>query len=359
MPTGVLLLNFGEPSEPDRDAVVQYLSLIFRANADLDDAPDPEVRARELAERRAPGLLAEYEEIGGSPLNAQARAQSERLHDRLLDRGHEVETFIGMQYTAPFVEDAVAAAAAEGIDDLIALPSYPLCGPSTTVLALEELQEALDEQVPGGRGGGGGGGDLDVRELTGWHTHPTYRELRADSVREFVDDCGVDLDEPDTALVFSAHGTPTHYLEAGSRYDQYVRDHCSAMGERLGVDDYHLGYQNHENRDIPWTEPEVEDLVEDLAAAGHERVVVDPISFVHEQSETLMELDVDLREAAEDAGLAFHRVPVPHDDPRLDRTFADLVEPFLGGADPAEAGFAQCECRDRPWTMCLNAPHTV
>ncbi len=346
MATGVVLLNFGEPPTPDRDAVVEYLQRIFLSNADLEDAADPAQRARELAQRRAPALVEEYTEIGGSPLNDQARSQAERLAARLDDRGHDAQTFLGMQYTEPFIEDAVEAARSVGVDDIVALPVYPLCGPSTTELALDELQECISER----------GWDVPVQELTGWHPHPLYRSVRADAIQDYVTDQGIDPSDPETALVFSAHGTPTHYLEAGSRYDQYVREWCRWMGTALGVDEYHIGYQNHENRDIPWTEPEVEELVADLGADGYDRVVVDPISFLHEQSETLSELDIELRETAESAGLTFYRVPIPHDDPRIDDLFADLIEPFLDGGSDTEPTFRQCLCRERPGTLCLNAP---
>ncbi len=347
MTTGVVLLNFGEPPAPERGRVVDYLERIFFANADLEEAEDDEAarqRSRQLAERRAPALVEEYEAIGGSPLNEQAAGQAESLEDALRHAGYDVTTYVGMQFTEPFIVDAVDAAIADGVDRLVALPIYPLCGPSTTINALEELQEAVDERDA----------NLPVQELSGWHRHPDYARLRADTVADFAADRGIDLDDEDTALVFSAHGTPTHYLEEGSRYDVYVEEYCSVQASLLGVgDDYHVGYQNHENRDIPWTEPEVEDLVTDLEA---ERVVVEPVSFLHEQSETLSELDDELKAEAEEAGLAFHRVPIPHDDDRVIEVFADLVEPFLADFDPGYFQLRQCQCRDREGTVCLNAP---
>jgi len=348
MSTGVVLLNFGEPAEPDSDAVVDYLERIFFANADLEEA-DSEAAARErsrqLAERRAPALIEEYEAIGGSPLNPQATAQAEALEERLRDEGYDVRTYVGMQYTEPFIGDAVDAAIDDGVDRILGLPIYPLCGPSTTIIALEELQEEVADRDA----------DLPVQEVTGWHRHPDYARLRADTIADFAADHDLDLSDPDTALVFSAHGTPTHYLEEGSRYDVYVEEYCSVQAALLGVADYELGYQNHENRDIPWTEPEVEDLVPDLDA---DRVVVEPVSFLHEQSETLSELDDELAEEAEEAGLDFYRVPIPHDDERILDVFADLVEPFLADFDPGYYQLRQCQCRDRPGTMCLNAPRS-
>jgi ferrochelatase len=346
MTTGVVLLNFGEPSVPDREAVVDYLERIFMANADLEEYDSREAarkRSRKLAERRAPGLLEEYEAIGGSPLNEQATAQAEALEPALQERGYDVRTYLGMQYTEPFIGDAAAAAHDDGVDRVIGLPIYPLCGPSTNVIALDELEDAiadLDWEIP-------------FQGITGWHRHPAYNRVRAENIRSFVEDSGVDLADPETALVFSAHGTPKHYLEEGSRYDIYVREFCSVIASLVGVDDYHIGYQNHENRDIPWTEPEVEDLIGDIDA---ERVVVEPVSFLHEQSETLSELDDELAEEADEVGLEFHRVPIPHDDDRIPEVFADLVEPFLADFDPGYYQFRQCQCRDEPGTMCLNAP---
>jgi len=347
MDTGVVLLNFGEPTTPDRESVVPYLTRIFLDNADLesyDTEAAARERAAELAQRRAPGLIEEYEAIGGSPLADQSAAQADALAAELRDRGDPVETYVGYQFTEPLIADAVDQARADGIDHLVGLPIYPLCGPSTSVAANDDLADAVDAHDDW---------DPAVDHLTGWHTHPTYNRLRAENIAAYADREALDLQDPGTELVFSAHGTPRHYLEAGSRYDQYVEEWCQAMAALLDVEDYTLGYQNHENRDVPWTEPDIETAVETVDA---DRVVVEPVSFMHEQSETLSELDIELREEAEAAGLAFHRVPVPHDDDRFPGVLADLVEPFVTGIDPGYYQLRQCDCRPDPGTMCLNAP---
>ena len=350
MTTGVVLLNFGEPAEPTRENVVPYLERIFLNNASLEEADTEEEkreRARQLAERRAPGLIEEYEEIGGSPLDPQAEAQADALAEELRDRGYDAETYLGMQFTEPYIADAVAAAHDDGVDQLVALPVYPLCGASTTIAANEELRNAADDLD----------WDVPVAEITGWHRHPQYNAIRADNVRRFADAHGLDLHDDGTELVYSAHGTPRHYLNEGSRYDTYVEEFCEVVARKLGVGDYSLGYQNHENRDIPWTEPEVEEVVEELGEDDSvERVVVEPISFMHEQSETLSELDDELREEAEEVGLDFYRVPVPHDDDRFKSVLGDLVEPFVGEFDPGYYQYRQCQCSDSPDAMCLNAP---
>jgi len=343
MTEGVLLLNFGEPEEATREAVVPYLERIFMSNMEMEDIDDEEAareRAKELAQRRAPGLLEEYEEMGASPLIPQAREQAEMLADELADRGFDANVYNGMQYTEPFVSEALEEARGDGVEELVALPVYPLCGRTTTVESLEMTGEALDDMD----------WSPEYTEVTGWHEHPDYVELRAENIEEFVDESGLDLGE-NAELVFSAHGTPTEYLEQGSRYDEYVEEFCDWMAERVGVDDYLLGYQNHENRGVPWTEPETEEVIEEVEQP---HAVVEPLSFMREQSETLSELDIELAEECEELGIQMHRVPIPYDDPRFPGVLADLVEPVLADEDLGDWGMGQCRCKETEGTYCYG-----
>lgn len=344
MSTAVLLLNFGEPEEAVPERVVPFLERIFTANAALMGPATPEQvreRSRRLAEERAPGLIAEYERIGGSPLHRQARAQAEALRAALASRGMDAEVQVGMQFTDPSIPDAVARARALGAERLVAVPVYPLAGPSTTAAALAEVDRALADQD----------WRSEVVRVGGWHAHPRYVGLRAEAVRRVLRAEGLSLDDPGTRLVFSAHGTPIKYLEEGSRYGDYVAEFCADLAAALGAPGYELGFQNHANRPgVRWTQPEIGEVIERVDAR---RVVVDAVSFMHEQSETLAELDHELRQAAEARGLEFHRVPIPHDDPRFIGLLADLV---LAGAgeEGAEAGMV-ARCRCFPGAVCANA----
>lgn len=341
--TGVILLNFGEPSEATLDAVVPFLERIFLGNAALEGQATPEaVRARchELALRRAPGLIAEYEAIGGSPLNAQSAAQAEALAAELRRRGQNARVYVANQFAEPLVTAVLGRAREDGVERLVALPVYPVCGPSTNVAALAQLGGALADLH----------WDVPVAEVSGWHRHPDYIALRAEGVRATVAAAGVELDAPGVHLVFSAHGTPVKYLEAGSRYDRYTEEHCAATAHAAGAAHYALGYQNHGNRPIEWTQPSIDRVIAELGAGT---AVVVPVSFMHEQSETLSELDIELRHEAEARGLRFLRVPVPHDDPRFAGILADLVESALSaGAGPVP--LRPCRCRPRPGTYCTN-----
>lgn len=337
MSTGILLLNFGEPERANLDEVVPFLEAIFAANFQLEHATDPEAgrrRARELAERRAPGLVDDYRRMGRSPLRAQTEMQSRALDVELRQRGRQARIVSGMQFAEPSIERAAAELQRAGVDQVVALPLYPLCGRSTTIFALEKLRRVLREMA----------WEVDVTEVTGWHRHPEYAQLRARAVRTFCEGRGLNLADERTRLVFSAHGTPVRYLRDGNRYDLYVRDHCERIAEHLGVDRYLVGFQNHDNRPgVEWTLPEIGAAVRNADA---DRLVVVPVSFMQELSETLVELDLDLREEVETLGMACHRVPIPYDDPLFIEILADV---YLQASDATRKA---CSCR--PGAYCLN-----
>jgi protoporphyrin/coproporphyrin ferrochelatase len=351
MKTAVLVLNFGEPEQATTEEVVPFLERIFNMNVSLEDAAGAEAqaRSRRLAEARAPGLIEEYQNIGGSPLHAQAVEQGQLLEAELTRRGHDVTCILGMQFTPPFIADAVKQARGAGAERIVALPIYPLCGPSTTVAALNAVEGELRRQL----------WRVPLHQVTGWHRHPGYIELRAQAVRQVLRANNLSFEDPRTRLVFSAHGTPMKYINEGSRYDIYVRDFCASLAAAVEAPTYEIGYQNHTNRPIEWTQPDVGKVIAEIDA---DRVVVDAVSFMHEQSETLAELDHELKGEAEERGLGFFRVPIPHSDPAFINVLADLVDPFMSdSAEPGQrpsapvAGLQWQECRCKPGASCVNA----
>jgi ferrochelatase len=341
----VLVVNFGEPENTTLEEVTPFLERIFQANAPLEGArieASRGARSRELAAARAPVLVETYRAIGGSPLNAQSRAQSAALEAELRRRGVDARCHAAFQFTPPAPDEAMRTALAAEPDALVVLPVYPLCGASTTVAALAQVERAARDA----------GWARGVLEIAGWHLHPDYLPLHADHVRRFCAAEGVDLRDPGTALLFSIHGTPVKYLEGGSRYDRYVEEACAGIAREAGVARYHLGYQNHTNRPVEWTKPDVDEVVRTLDA---DRVVVIAPSFMHEQSETLSELDHDLRAVAEERGLSFHRVPVPHLDPRFIAVLADVVEARLDpGQRCGDLRLRRCVCRGGGHARCTN-----
>jgi ferrochelatase len=338
---GVLVINFGEPDEPTPAKVERFLERIFLQNAGLEPDESTLARARQLAKDRTPGLVSEYLEIGGSPLNAQADTQADALQTALRERRWQARTYSAFQFTEPFIEDRVLEAKRDGVDVLVAIPLYPLCGQSTTVAALDAVRTALAELQWSPRFVG----------VSGWHHHPVYVDFRAARVRAFMEERGLDPRDDDTLLYFSAHGTPIKYLDEGNRYDRYVEEHCLDIAARVGAVCSAVGFQNHTNRRVKWTQPDNEEAIRESA---QKRLVVVPVSFMHEQSETLAELDGGLRKFTESLGKEFHRVPVPHEAPEFIEFLADLTVALVTGPYEGSAALAPCRCAPDPGIWCTN-----
>ena len=341
---GVLLINFGEPEPTSLDEVVPFLEQIFTANSRLEPGSNPESeksRSRMLAQQRAPDLARSYARIGGSPLNAQALVQARMLSVELASRGVEIPVEIGMQFTKPTIEDAITQLKRHNPKKLAVIPVYPLCGPSTTVASLASVTTIIENL----------GWEPEILEITGWHRHPDYHSLRSRTTQNAAQAAGLDLNDESNRLLFSAHGTPMRYVREGSRYVEYVEEWCATQGRSLGVHNWDLGYQNHSNRRVQWTQPSIEEALQSLN--GVENVLVDPVSFMHEQSETLMELDIDLHDEAAALGIQLHRVPVPHDNEAFSSVLADLVLMALGKEVRGIHTLTQCRCRPGA-TVCFN-----
>ena len=340
---GILLINFGEPDDAALDKVTAFLERIFAQNAALEGHTDEAAaaRTRHLARDRAPALVAAYEAIGGSPLNRQAEGQADALRNELSRRRTSARVYTAYQFTDPSIPQAVAQARTDGVTTLAAVPGYPLCGQSTTVAAIDAVRTALDAT------------DWQPRfvSVAGWHYLPAYVQLWAGHIRAFVAQRRLDLSDADTLLYFSVHGTPVKYLRDGNRYDRYVAEHCAAVAAALGAPRYGVGFQNHTNRRIAWTQPDNEDRIR---LASERRLVVVPISFLREQSETLSELDHELREHVESLGKEYHRVPVPHDDPALPGLLADMLEDLVAADARVRGVLTRCRCRARDGTWCTN-----
>jgi len=342
-PWGVVLLAFGEPEGTDPAGVVDFLERIFLANRRLEPGSGAP-RARRLAEARAPALLETYRDIGGSPMSAHTRGHAQSLEAELEARGHAAHVFVGTQFATPTIQDALERCREAGVERLVALPLYPISGPTTTLAALASVRGEIEQMS----------WSVNTSFIGGWHRHPDYVELRADAVRSLMSGRGLDPNDPGVTLYFSAHGTPISYLEEGSRYEEYVEDSCRSIADAVGMAEYALGYQNHANRGVAWTEPSNEALIGTLDASD---VVVVPVSFIHEQSETLDELDLQLRKRVEARGIGFHRVQTPFEHSAMAGVLADLALEALAGRE--DGLMASCMCQNVEWGFCAaSRAHT-
>lgn len=294
---GVAVMAYGTPASPAD--VEAYYTHIRRGNA-----PSPE----QLAE-----LAARYDAIGGiSPLAECTEAQRAALEAALQERAPgRCRVVLGQKHAAPFIEDAVATLADDGVEAIVGLVLAPHYSRFSVGQYRERLTVAAVER--GVRSTG----------IDSWHLEPTYLSFLAAAVQEQR----ARLPER-TKVLFTAHSLPERAL-VDDPYPDQLRASASAVAEATGLDrwaGWSLGWQSAGRTPEPWRGPDILETIRDLAATGRaDGVLVCPQGFVSDHLEVVYDLDIEARKVAYDVGLAFARTRVLNADPSVLSALADRV----------------------------------
>ncbi|MFN3076779.1 MAG: ferrochelatase [Alphaproteobacteria bacterium] len=307
----VILFNLGGPDS--LEAVRPFLFNLFNDRA-IIGAPAPMrwLLARYISGRRAPIARTIYAEMGGqSPLLEGTRAQAAALEARL---GEDWKTFIAMRYWHPRAAQVVRAAKAWRPDRVILLPLYPQYSVTTTGSSVSEWNRearAIGLAVP-------------TAVVCCYPTAPGWIEALAALTRTGLAEARA---KGRPRLLLSAHGLPKSVIASGDPYQAQVERTAAALVAAIGEAelDWTVCYQSRVGRQ-EWIGPSTED---ELKRAGRDGVpvVVVPIAFVSEHSETLVELDIEYRRLAGDHGVPWYvRVPTVTTDPRFIEALAELAQ---------------------------------
>lgn len=333
--TAVVLFNLGGPDGPD--AVRPFLFNLFNDPA-IIGAPAP-VRwllAKLISTRRAPVARDIYANLGGgSPLLANTQAQSDALEQAL---GDGFRCFVAMRYWHPFAAEAVAAVKAYAPDQVLLLPLYPQFSTTTTGSSIADWRRAA----------GAAGLDAATHTVCCYFENEPFVATIAKRVRAALDA----LTAP--RVLFTAHGLPKKVVAAGDPYQWQVERTAAALAAVIGRPDldWVTCYQSRVGP-LEWLQPYTSDVLEDAGREGKPVVVV-PIGFTSEHSETLVELDIEYRELAEAAGvLDYVRVDTVGADTAFIDGLASLVRRSLsqnatmtcdGAPRQCPHTFSRCPC---------------
>ena len=310
-------MNLGGPDS--LDAVRPFLVNLFSDPA-IIGLPGP-LRlplARFVAWRRAPVARDIYARLGGrSPLLANTEAQARAL-EAALGPGHRC--FVAMRYWHPLSTETARAVAEWAPEEIVCLPLYPQFSTTTTASSFAAWRVAASQQ----------GLAAPMRTIRCYPSEQGLVEAIAALVRPVLEAaCG--SGKP-TRLLLTAHGLPKRIVCRGDPYPDQVEQTAAAVVAALARPelDWRVCYQSRVGP-LEWIGPATD---EEIRQAGKDGValVVAPISFVSEHSETLVELDLDYRRLAEIAGVpSYHRVPTVGVEPSFIRSLETLVNRARAG----------------------------
>lgn len=323
----VVLFNLGGPDSPE--AVRPFLFNLFNDPA-IIGAPGPIRRALAwyISKKRAPIAREIYAKIGGrSPLLPLTQDQADALSAAI---GGEVKVFIAMRYWHPFTDEAVRQVKQWGPDRIVLLPLYPQYSRTTSGSSLKEWALEADRQSL----------NIPTTTVCCYPTEDGMIEAQAELLKAALIKAGAGA-----RVLFSAHGLPKSVIEKGDPYQSHVEMTAAAIAKAVGQADldWRVSYQSRVGP-MEWIGPATDKEIQRAGTEGKALVVM-PVAFVSEHSETLVELDIEYGHLAREAGVpAYIRVPALGTHPKFIAALADLVSRAqVSGCNPcSEKGGRIC-----------------
>ncbi len=307
MKRAVILFNLGGACCPS--GVKPFLFNLFSDPA-IIGLPNPfrTWLASFISSRREHEARDIYNQIGGgSPILANTYAQAKALESELATLEGRTQVFLCMRYSYPRIDDTLAQLAEYKPDEVVFLSLYPQYSTTTVSSSVKEWNElALDYP--------------NARIIESYHDDELFIASYSDLLQNAIQ--GVE----NPIILFSAHGIPLNRIKRGDPYQIQIEESSRLIMEKLNAQDceYQVCYQSKVGP-LKWLEPSTEQLVRKYSAQNR-NIVVLPISFVSEHSETLVELDIQYKQLAMECGAkSYIRVPTVSVHPLFIKCLAGKV----------------------------------
>jgi len=296
MKKAIILFNLGGPDKLEN--VEPFLFNLFNDPAILDlPAFLRYPLAKLISNRRAPVAKKIYAELGGSsPILKLTREQSDALEIKLnqIQEEDEYKCFIIMRCWNPRAKDVIKDVQLYGPDEVVLMPLYPQYSAATSGSSIKEWKDVCKKS------------NYHVKTST-ICCYPTDQNFINAHTKEIIKKI---KDLKNFKLIFSAHGLPEKNIKKGDPYQWQVEQSVKKIVENLNDEnlDWILSYQSRVGP-LKWIGPSTETIIIENSKIGKHIVLV-PIAFVSEHSETLVELDIEYKEIADANGCKnYTRVP--------------------------------------------------
>ena len=296
MKKAIILFNLGGPDKIEN--VEPFLFNLFNDPAILNLPTLLRYPlAKLISKRRAPIAKNIYKELGGSsPILKLTKEQSKALETNLnqTQTENEYKCFIVMRCWNPRAKDVIKEVQLYGPEEVVLMPLYPQYSAATTGSSIKEWKDICKKN------------NYKVKTST-ICCYPTDQNFINAHTGEIVKKT---KDLANYKLIFSAHGLPEKNIKKGDPYQWQVEQSVKKIIDNLDDDnlDWILSYQSRVGP-LKWIGPSTEEVIIENSKIGKHIVLV-PIAFVSEHSETLVELDIEYKQLADANGCKnYTRIP--------------------------------------------------
>ncbi|WP_085506906.1 ferrochelatase [Thalassobacillus devorans] len=273
-------------------------------------------RGRKPSEEMLQDLRERYDAIGGiSPLARITENQGKAIEAKLNELQDDVEfkLYLGLKHIEPFVEDAVAQMAEDGIKEAVSL----VLAPHYSTFSVKSYNGRAQEEAANH--------GLTIKSVESWYDEPGFIDFwkeQIDSVYNQMDD----TEKEKACLIVSAHSLPEKILQGGDPYPDQLKKTADLIAEASGITQYEIGWQSEGNTPDPWLGPDVQDLTRDLYnEKGYRSFVYAPVGFVSDHLEVLYDNDYECKVVCDEVGANYYRPEMPNTHPKFIDTLAKVV----------------------------------
>tara|TARA_B110000438_G_scaffold166281_1_gene159073 strand:- start:335 stop:1351 length:1017 start_codon:yes stop_codon:yes gene_type:complete len=311
MKKAVVLFNLGGP---DRlESVEPFLFNLFN---------DPEILsipsiiryplAKFLSKRRAPIAKNIYREIGNkSPILELTQEQAKSLENSLSADG-EYKCFVAMRCWHPRASEVIKQVKEFNPVEIILLPLYPQFSAATSGSSINEWNDLCKKENY----------NVKTKTICCYPTENNFIQSHVNLIKKTIKN----IENKKFKLLFSAHGLPEIKIKKGDPYQWQVEETVKKIMIVLKDEnlDHTISYQSRVGP-LKWIGPSTDD---EIIKYSKEKmgIVIVPVAFVSEHSETLVELDIEYKKLAEENGCSFYkRVPALGIEENFIRGLTELV----------------------------------
>ena len=308
MKKAILLLNMGGPSNIEE--VELFLKNMF---ADPNILPMNKYLRKFIAsiiiKKRLNEAQENYKIIGGkSPLLEITNELAAKI-----EQNSGMACYPVMRYVPPFASTVLKKLQEEGIEELILLPMYPHYSTTTTKSSIDDITQTCKEL----------NFNPKITQIAEYYNNKEFIAIQAGLIKDALEG----KDPSQTKLIISAHGLPLSIIEAGDPYQEQIEHNVALLKEQLERDgiyfkEVELAYQSKVGNGT-WLEPNLSDV---LRNPSNLDVLIFPIAFTIDNSETIFELDIEHREIAQKIGYHSYKVTkCPNSSDAFAKFLAELI----------------------------------
>jgi len=283
----LVLLNMGGPR--NKEELEMFLRNMFNDKNILTMKSDllRSMIASLIVFSRKNSAWENYAAIGGkSPINELTQTLIDKLQKELPD----IYVTQAMRYTPPFAAKCIEQIKQKNIKEVILLPLYPQYSTTTTKSSIEDFETIAK-------------GAFSIQIIEPFYKNDTYNSAIIDEICSKVDN------PHEYNLIFSAHGLPQKIVDAGDPYEKQVNEHVEILKNKLldlnvQFQSVNLAYQSKVGP-LKWLEPSLETCLEQFE---NKKVLIYPIAFIIDNSETHYELGIEYKEVAHDLNIKEYKV---------------------------------------------------